>query len=419
MATKRWLGNAAAVYDLWTVTLSGTVTSQTFTMTINSKSITYTSTGTDTVNSVITGLIAAWNSLLPLPAPEFQEMTAAGLPVGGPFTSMTVTGDSAGKPSTITVGTSGAATFSIANTAPATGPNDFANAQNWSTASAPANSDVLIFDNGSVPCKYNLNSSLTGITLNVNPGYTGAIGLPLINADAATTYNEYRTTSLTFAGGTVLINAPSMQRCNLAFGANTTTIRVLATGRRVDTYTPVVLITGGNSSSELDITAGDVAVAYYQGTTATFPTIKSGYATNPLSDVTFQAGPNATLTTIVKNGGNATLRCSATTVSQDAAGGTLTFSDTAAVTTLNAYGGTVYLSSTGTITTVNLYGSAILNCDADPRSKTITNAINVYATGVSIVDSQKSINSGVLTLAPSGLASVNVTHGANISIVYT
>src|SRR5262249_8993955 len=157
--------------------------------------------------------------------------------------------------------------FTIANTTPATGPNDFKNSQNWSTGTAPANSDVLVFDNGTVPCKYGLSTTLTGLVISIELGYSGGIGLPNINNDGNTPYAEYRPTSLTISGGTLTVNATGVTRANFAFGANTSTVRVLNNGSRPDKYVPVVLLTGGNGSSELDISKGDVGVAFYQGTT--------------------------------------------------------------------------------------------------------------------------------------------------------
>lgn len=57
--TKRWLGNAASVTDVWTITLSGTVVSQTYSVTINGKSVTYTANGSSTVSIILQGLAAA------------------------------------------------------------------------------------------------------------------------------------------------------------------------------------------------------------------------------------------------------------------------------------------------------------------------------------------------------------------------
>ena len=418
VTVKRWLGQAASTFDLWTINLSGTVTSQNFSLTINGKSLVYASSGGDTVATVLAALVALWNRSTPANPPEFQELTAAPVPATGSAMSMTIIQDTAGIPSTITVSTGGAATFSITNTTAATGPNFFDNSQNWSGGVAPANGDTLVFDNGSVDCCYGLSTSLTTITLNAQGGYSGNIGLPLINAVGQSIYSEYRTTYLTLAGGTAVINC-AMRRCNLAFGANLTTVRVLTTGQRIDPYTPVVLIAGGNGSSELDVSKGDVGIAFYQGTTANFPTIKTSYLANTLSDVSLICGSGATLGTIIKTGGSMTVSANATTITQDVGGGTMTVTDSVTVTTLNVYDGTVNLNSIGAIATINLYGAATLSADGDPRAKTITNPIEVFSESVSVIDTQHSINSGVLSLATNGCESVKVRHGGNTSIVYT
>lgn len=415
MATLRWIGNAAAVNDLKTVSLSGTVTSQTYTFTINSKTITYAAGGSDTVTIILAALTAAWNAST---IPEAMEMTAAALPVGGPYTSMTLTGDVAGRPSTVSVGTSGGATFSIATTTAGTGPNDFANGQNWSGGSAPANNDTLVFDNGSIACKYNLGTSLTGITVSVEPGYSGAIGLPLINADGATQYAEYRTTSMTLTGGTVTVNSPTITRCNLAFGANTATVRILNSGQRPDPNVPVVLVIGGNSSSAIDITKGDVGIAYYAGTTATFPAVNSTFATNERGDVRLAIGTGATLTTVSKNGGSLVTNSNVTTLTQGPAGGSLIVA-AGAVTTLNVQGGICNYNSTGTLGTPHVSNDGFLDFDQDSRPKTVTNTIQVYGDKAAVQDNQKVVNSGVLTVKANQTTTINVGHGSNNTMTFT
>jgi hypothetical protein len=221
------------------------------------------------------------------------------------------------------------------------------------------------------------------------------------------------------AGGTVIVNSPGISLCNLAFGANTATVRVLNTGARSDANTPVVLITGGNGSSELDITKGDVGVAFYQGTTATIATIKTGFASNAASDVSLIIGVSATLTTITKSGGYLSTRSSLTTLNQDVGGGSVDLRDSVTVTTVNQYAGTVNYSTNGTIGTINAYNKAIVNFDSDPRGITLTNPINVYSSLVTINDNQKRVNSGTLSITMNGAASVNYSHGANATLVLT
>ena len=246
---------------------------------------------------------------------------------------------------------------------------------------------------------------MTGVTVSIEPGYSGQIGLPSINADNTTTYAEYRTTSLTMVGGTVLVNSSGISRCNLAFGANTATVRVLNTGPRADANIPVVLITGGNDSSELDITKGDCGLAFYQGTTATFPTVKTGFASNAAFDVSLVIGVGATLTSITKSGGYLSTRSSVRTLNQNVGGGVVEL--------------IVNYNTAGTVGTINAYGKAIVNFDADPRAITVTNPINVYDASVTVNDAQKRVNSGVLSLDMNGNSSVNYSHGANSSIVIT
>ncbi len=411
MSTKRWIGNAPAVADLWTVTLSGSVISQTYTMTINGKSVTYVAGGADTVAVILAALVAAWNAS---DIPEMQELAAA----VASASTLTLTGNDPGVPSTITVATGGGATFTRTNTTAATGPNDFANALNWSTGTAPANSDVLVFDNGNVDCLYNLSTVLTGIVLLVDQGFSGKIGLPFVNVNGSVSYAEYRTTSLTLAGGTATINSAAIQRCNLAFGANTTTVRILNTGQRENAFVPTVLIIGGNGSSELDITKGDVGVAFYAGTTATFPIVKTGYLNNANSDVNVTFGSGATLTTVTKNGGAMTVNSDVTTLVQDAAGGVLTIA-AGVVTTLEVDGGTCYPNTTGTLATVTISNDATLNFDQDPRAKTITNPILVYGDKANVLDNQKVVNSGVLSVTANQTTAINVQHGSNNVMTFT
>ena len=403
MATKRWLGNAVAIQDLWTASLSGIVTSQTYSMTINGKSVTYISTGIDTVATVLAALATNWNAST---ITEFTEATAS-----AGSTTLTITGDKAGNPLSITVSTTGGASFSIANTTSATGPNDFGNGQNWTGGSAPANSDTLVFDTGSVDCAFGLTTSLSGITLIVNPGYSGNIGLYYLNKNSQTSYYEYRPQYLTLAGGTVTINAPSVQRCNLAFGANQAIVQVMATGSRIDKYTAPVLIVGGNSSSQLDITKGDVAIANYQGDSATFPTVQTSYTGNAPTDVNLYCGPGAVLTTITKNGGNLTINSNVANLTQGVAGGTVTIA-AGGVATLIAENGTVNYSSVGVLGTATIAGQAVLTFDGDPRAKSVTSPIQVYGDRASVSDNAKTVNSGTLSVTTNQTTSINVSHGS-------
>ena len=406
MSVKRWLGNAAAVFDIWTISLSGTVISQTYSVTINSKSITYTAGGSDTVAIILAALVAKWTSLTTPPPPEFQELTPV---VSG--TTIVATANTAGNPCTITVSTGGGATFSIAHTQAATGPNDFANGQNWSGGVAPANSDTIVYDNGNVGCNFGINTALTGITMIVSPGYSGTIGLPFINANSRTTYAEYRPTNLTLAGGTVTINAPNCKQCNLAFGANTATVTVQGIGARISQFTPPILIIGGNGSSQLAITKGDVGLAYYQGQTADFPTILTSYQSSASSDVTLYCGSGTTLGAVTQNGGSIIVNSNVTTYTVGTSGGVANIL-AGSVTTAYVENGTMYYSSVGTLGTVTIAGKAVLDFSQSPLGKTVTNPILVYSDYSSVIDPAKTVNSGVLSVTTEQTVYFNVNHGS-------
>jgi len=415
VSNLRWIGNAAYVTDLWTISApSGTIVSQTYNVTINGKSVSYTAGGSDTASFILQslqGLLAAFN---PAPPAEFQELTWALVGTAGSYTAITATQNTPGVPSTISVTTSGAATFSITNTTPANGPNFFTTAANWDLGTAPANSSVCYFDNGSIPCLYGLSTSLTGVTIVVNQGYSGLIGLPALNqtnTSTTGTYSEYRTQSLTLAGGTVTINSTSVQRCNIAFGAHLATVQIVATStQRLLSSVPIVLITGGNSSSVLTAVQGDIGVAFYENQTAQFATISTGYATNPNSDVVLYVGVGATLATVVKNGGSHEIHANVTTITSDFSGGTLTLKDAITVTTLNAYAGTVTVATSGTIGTINLYGTATLTFNADPRT-------HVFSSTAKIIDSAKTL--GTLSTVCTGIQSFSFDFGGINTLIVT
>lgn len=404
MATKRWVSGAQSVTDVWTLTLSGTVTSQTYTVAIGSTSLVYVAGGGDTMATIFAALGALWNSVSQLPPAPFQELS-----IVVSSTSIIATQKVTGRPTTITFTTGGGSSPVSTNTIAATGPSFFDNGANWSGGSAPANSDVLVFDSGNIPCKYNLLTALTGVTVNVNPGYSGTIGLPDQNRDG-NVYFEYRTSSLTLAGGTLVVNSAGIGLCRVNFLTTLTTARILNTGQRIDPNTPVVLLTGGAASSECDVTKGDVGLAFFASETATFPTLKISYASQQQSDAIVWAGVGTTVTTIAKTGGQLTQNCAATTVTQGPTGGTLTIL-AGAITTLNANGGTVAINSNSTIGTINIANDAKMSFDGDPRAITVTNTVAMVGPNCFLSDNQKRVSSGVLTVSRNGTPLANVSHG--------
>lgn len=415
MATKQWTGNAVAVKDVWTITPGGTIASgSTFTLSINGKSIVYTSTGS-TVAGVTAGIAALWNNTETPPPPEFRELVAV-----DNTTSVTLTGRLEGRPHTVgaAAGGSGSPSVSISNTTPATGPNFISAAANWSDNAAPANSDVLVIDSGTIPILYGFDAldALTGVTVRILEGYQGVeIGLPNDNNDGDY-YFEYRTKELTLDGGTIEVNCSTLQRLRVNTQSTAATYRIINTGQRLDALVPVVLITGNHSSNTIDVTRGDVAIAFYPGQTSQFPTVRMAFANNQASDSQVFIGPDCTLTTISKTGGILTTNSNVTTLSQQPNGGTMRV-EAGAVTTLNVDGGTCIYNSTGTLGTGRVSNEGFLDFDQDSRPKTVTNPVELFGDRARVRDSRKVVNSGALVVDLNHTQSMaNIAIGPNVRV---
>ena len=73
MATAKWLGAAASVAQVTKIVYSSIVVGQTYSATINGKTVSYVATTTVLID-LIDALVNAWNSSS---EPEIREMVAA------------------------------------------------------------------------------------------------------------------------------------------------------------------------------------------------------------------------------------------------------------------------------------------------------------------------------------------------------
>lgn len=394
MATKSWIGQAVDVADVWTYTPAGTIAAgSTFAFTINNKTVTYTATGT-TVASVTAGIVAFWNSTdNPLP-PEFQEAEAV-----DETTLVRITGRTAGNPLVITqaTGGSGSPTATLTNVTAATGRNWVNNADNYTDGAAPANSDVIVLDRGDVDILHGLATSLTGITIDWREGYTGNVGLPPIN-ETAEPYGEYRERYLTLDGATLIrIESSGAQRCNINTGTTAATVIIRQTGGRLNQQIPVVCLRGSHANNTLNVSRGDVGVAFFAGETARFDDLRMAYVDNPATDARVVCGSGCTLATIAKSGGELTINSNVTTFTQGPNGG-LTTVQAGAVTTANVDGGTLIYNSTGTLGTAHVSSDGFLDFDQDPRGKTVTNPVEINGATARLRDTRKVVSSLVVDL---------------------
>ena len=418
MATRRWLGTAAAVTQEVRLTPANVEIGDIFTATVNTKEVSFTATAA-TVANVTAGFTTAWNNST---IPEFSEVTAT-----DQTTYVKLLADTAGKPFTVTsAATNGGAaateTFTAATQTAATGPNHWDDADNWSGNTVPVAADDVVFDQGSIDVKYGLSqSAITLTSLTRTMRYTGKIGLPEVNADSTSTYYEYRATYLAISATTVTLSntaGTGSGRFKLDTGSVQTTLIVQNTGTRTETEVPSFVWKGTHASSALHLQKGDVGIAVYGSETATLLTINVGFVSSPQNDSDLYLGSGVTLTnvTLVQSGGeveiNSATTGTATIVQYD---GTLVIVSGGHVS-LAVRGGTCYYSSTGTLggnTIVSGKGS--LSFDRDLRAKTVTNPIEIHGQEAKLSDRNKVVGSLIVDVNEGG-NSANIELGQNVRI---
>jgi len=380
MATRSWLGNAAPVAQQTTITVANTwAADDTATITINTKDITFTVvSGATAIADVVAGIVAAWNAST---LGECQEITAE-----DQSPNVLLIHDTPGVPFTVTASenTDGDGTFgSVTNTVEATGPWHFDNPDNWSGNTVPVDNDTIVFDTGNVPLKYALNqSSVSPAAIKVEMGYTGTIGLPLVNNDnAAAPYREYRDTYLKLGdsgdsiANTITIGDGSgtgSGRIKIDTNTAQTTLNVNNTGQAAEDGIPAVLWKGTHASNVANINKGSVGIAIFAGESATVATVNIGYRENQAGDVNLRCGSGVTLTTVTQNGGIVTLDGNVTTTTVTS--GELVYQN-GAMTTLNLDRGAVRYRSAGTLTTANVGSGGNLDFRQNPRGRTVTNLL--------------------------------------------
>lgn len=345
MATRRWVGKAGPVPQVTTLTPAVVSVGSTFTVTCNTKAVTYTATAT-TVASVVTGVVAACS------ASEYEEFKE--LSFVDSTTVVTVTGpdDGANFTLTLTAGGTGSPTFNQSTTTSPTGPNWFTDANNWKEVSVPVSTDTVYVDEGP-SIKYGLdNNAVTLAALYVTPGFPAAsqIGLPPVNERG---YPEYRNQRLKL-GATICQVDTYSQRVRLDLDTDQTALTVLRTGDTLDGDVAALDLIGTHASSTANILRGRVAIAGVAGETSQFSAVRVSFLSERTADATVLLGAGLTLATFEQTAGEVELRCAVTTVTKE--GGDLSRFGTGAVTTLTNRGGRVDDAGTGTITTLNNAG---------------------------------------------------------------
>jgi len=354
MATLNWLSRALARAKVMTFTPANVNIGNTFSVTCNGKSITFTAT-VATVANVTAGLVAL---LSVSTIPEFTEMTWV-----DSATTITATAATAGSDRIFTSSaTGGTATLTTATTTAATGPNHWDDVNNWDTGAIPVSTDTVNIDLRRGGIYHGLDQSavtLAAMRIYSPENTSNGIGLPDINASS---YTEYRERTLKISVTTLEVNALS-GRIRINTGTAAATATIVNSGSGSETGVPAVLLSGSHASNIYHCQAGSIGLAFFDYETLQAATVN----VNPLASVV--TGQGATIATMNNKGdviGDATL----TTYNQyDRAQGTL--SGAFNPTTINHRGGQLDYRIRGTATNLTL--AANLDLSNDQTAKTFTN----------------------------------------------
>jgi len=395
MADQRWTGNAQPVTQVTTVAVTGPwTTGDTATITAGGKNLTLT-IGSDTgVTDVVAAIVAAVNATSATSSlvsdetrnvggQEIAELS--GITASGSTSPVTFTAATAGRPfsfsvSYVTAGSGGLG--APANVTEATGPNHAGDGANWSSGSAPADGDNVIIDSGATDILYGLDqSSITPASITITQGYSGSIGLPLLNEDSPTTpYREYRNTSLMYGSsgdaGNIMVDigrgaGSGSGRIKLDFGDGRYTANIYNSGQRAQSGAPSILLLGSHASNELNVLKGDVGVAYLEGETAALATVRTSFTDNQAGDVALQLGEGVSLTTVEATGGAVTLQSATTSLIIDGATVNLLAGAHASV---SVESGSLYYRSTATLSALHVSGGAVADFSRDVRPRTVAAA---------------------------------------------
>lgn len=383
MATKIWRGDAPAVRQVDHFTPGSVASGRTFTITINGKSVSFT-TSTSSAADLCAGLQAA---LASAGIAEFAEVTWTedGSKIIG-------TAATPGRPFTAASSATGGSSLTRSASVASAGPHHWDTAANWEPSGVPgAGDDVLAVND--VDILYGLDQSSAGTLASVTwmQHATARLGLPERSGGG---YAEYRDTHLKINVSAVNVGVGAHPEMGLGTGrfkinclATQTVVTVLhlAAATEVNAMGAMSLV-GTHASNVLNAFAGRIAVGLAGATTISLLRVgaASGHATGALVFV----DAKTTLGTVALRDGVLLTAAAPTTLVQT--GGEWHHSAVSGtITTASLWGGSARYLSGQPITTLHVGRAGILDCSRVTRARTIANG-NVYAGGT-IHDPQGSI----------------------------
>jgi len=338
MATVYWTGNAKSVAQVTNVTYSSVVATNTYSVLINGKAISYVALSTSAAD-LATALSSAWNASS---EPEHQELTAS-TNVG----TLILTARLKGVPCSVTAtATTGSATVTTATSA--SGPNFWNVATNWTAT--PAGGDTLVIESSDIDILYGLTDTANYAALTIKASYTGAIGLPVVTK---TGYAEYRTRYLTIGDGsttgTITIGEGVGRNAERIYiDANGTEATIVIYGSTTNTTEPPIEIVNADTASTVKVFGGRAKF-----TCASAETFASVAVINSGSSAAYvDLGSTITTTLLTLNRATADVRGTVTTLNAFDAS-TATVSSAASIGTAKVGGrSTIDWRSTGGVTTL-------------------------------------------------------------------
>ncbi len=404
--TTIWSPNQATIAQVETYTFSvPNGVGNTYSATINGKTVTYTSVAADTAALAATGLfnlltvstsIALELTEITFTNPSDGVLVATAVVPGVPFAN--VPGTSAGL--VLSTGNGLSNGIATVHTTANKSPSDVNDPQNWlrtnltpspptQTRALPQNGDDVVLANTAVPLLWSLDQ-LVAVQFNTYTrwqSFTGTIGLPDNNPNG---YIEWRARDFKFvgpqgstpAGGLVMLlgyssgsgSGPARERYDL--GSQKYALQALASGSPIDQYG--IRIKGIHTDNSIAASGSvSIGVAVLPGEVAKLNTVTvSESATVAVGlGVSFVTSSSGTASSVSLYGGNAILNAAPATL-------TLTNGIQFSFTTdglvwpsIVAQGGCIltWLAG-GTVTLLTMSVGCTLDKSQDLRALTITNA---------------------------------------------
>lgn len=259
----------ANVNEVQVVTLTGTPTGGTFTLTYSGQT-----TSAIAYNAAPATVDAALEALSTIGLNNVSVTGSA----GGPWT-VTFIGTLAATNAALMTGSGASLTggsaqaLTVTDTVVSSGPNHWETAANWLPVGVPVSGDAVVFDFGNSDCLYGLlQTAVTLLSLKAAMSWRGKLGLPRQNPSG---FLEYRTTELTCGITTLIVgtgegNGPSKVAVNV--GAVQSTVLVLNSGGSSDIGIPAVTWRGSHAANVVTVEGGDFGTAPYSDQTATILT---------------------------------------------------------------------------------------------------------------------------------------------------